>query len=128
MAQVIHTNFSASVANNESLQVKEQIQAETSQFVDVVVPEGASDQEIDLFPVDNTGVVLLMITASAYHASALSYKVGADTTVRNLDAAHIFRGKGQAAFLPSDVSRLLVSNTTGADVTIKILGIWNTVT
>jgi len=125
--QKVYTNFVISVSNNEGLNIKEEFNCETVQSMDVDVPASAADQEIDLAPVPNTGLKLLMITSDTYHASDLTYKVGADTTVRKLDSPHIFRGKGQAEFLPSDVSKLLVSNAMAVDVKLKILVLWDTV-
>lgn len=127
MSHQANINLSGSVEGGASLSEIETIAAEGQVHTKMIIPDAAVDTEVEGVPAVRTGILFLMIKPSVKgNGSNLSYKVGADTTVYQLDGTHVFRGPGQAAMLPVDPTDIKVSNSTGVPVTIELFALYNT--
>lgn len=116
----------ANVDKGGYLESVQEIQAEALSKINQTVANGEVDKEIDLCPVEKTGVKFLAIESSNYSEN-LSYKIGNDSTVFTLNSPHIYYG-AQAELMPVDPANLKVSNSSGADIEIAILALWDTTT
>lgn len=64
----------------------------------------------------STGAISVTWNSNAANPSDLTLSLE-----YSLDGTHIFRGPGQASFLPADPASLLVSNSLGSAITLEIL-------
>ena len=97
-----------------------QVMSEAFSSIQVTVPAGAADMDIQVLP---TGADLqfLAIRADRY-ASDVTYKLGAAANPAvALDAPHLFAGSGAVGLLPAAPDHLFVSNASAQDVVITIL-------
>ncbi len=113
--------ISAQLAGGPQLAETKTLIVEAYDMTNVTIPDGSSDLEVNIQPNGAGLTQFLAIRASAYDAN-LSYKVndsGATPVV--LDGPHIFIGTGAVALMDPSPTRLLFSNSTGADVTVDVL-------
>lgn len=121
--------FKVAVKQGGGINVQEVVTAEAVQKIQTSIPNTSVDKEVDLAPVRREGIVLLIIKSSRYdvnNSGLLKYKIGNHATYYNLDAPHVFRGQGQAQFLPTDPSNIKVCNNLGQDVELEVIVLWNT--
>ena len=116
--------FSANVviSNGPAMAIKRTIAVDAYDKLDVAVPTGAADLEIDLQPGAAGQVHFLLVSSSQYGAN-LSYKVNssASPTTYALDEPHLLLGAGSVAMLDAAPAKLFFSNSLGADAQVQIL-------
>lgn len=85
--------------------------------IEVSIPAGGSDVEVQVMPPSPEQINVLMIKANEYTDSAvpgtadLTYKPGLDSSAAvELNMAHLFTGKGQISVLESPPTILFFSN------------------
>jgi hypothetical protein len=121
MAETIKYSLSFQVVGSTSVPVTGTLEPEAYSKIQVGVPAGSTDLEVNLQPSGANLAEFLLIKSSQY-GTDLTYKVNAGTaTPIILDGPHVFIGNGAVAILDSDPVQLLFSNAMTEDVTIDIL-------
>jgi hypothetical protein len=122
----ITINAQIAIPNGPKIDFNRTLAIEAFDKIDVTVPSGANDKEVQLQPGGAGQVQFLLIVADWYGAD-LSYKVNkASGTLRMLDQPHVFPGTGAVSMLDAAaLASLFFSNsTTGAkakDAKVQIL-------
>ena len=126
MPEKIKFSLSVQVVGGPSIPVAGEIAPDAYGKIQIAVPAGTADKEVNLQP-DGDGLgQFLLIKASAYEdadpAHELTYKVNdASGTAITLDAPHLFIGKGAMGLLDASPTKLFFSSSLTADVTVDIL-------
>ena len=88
------------------------IAVEAYDVIDVSIPAGASDFEVDVLPGGSSSARFLAVL-SDWFGEDLSYKINsAANPVRILDEPHVFSGKGAVSIFDANPQKLFFSNAT----------------
>ena len=121
MSEKIKYSLNIQVAGGLSIPVIGEITTDAYGKIQVDVPAGASNLEVNLQPNGTDLMEFLLIKASTYDP-VLTYKVNSDSaTAIPLDSPHVFTGKGAVGILDSAPHKLFFSNGLTVDVTVDIL-------
>jgi hypothetical protein len=101
------------------------VQVDAFDRIEVVVPDAATDKEIDIQP-GATGKIKLLLIRSSVYGDNLKFKVhaAAATDVRVLNDALFLTGKGSLDLLEDPtlpLDKLFVTNTTGTNALLEII-------
>jgi len=111
MPNTIVVSQNTQILGDSSLSEQKNITCEAIDKVEVSVPHGSSDMEVDLFTGLVTAVHVLAIKANQYPAG-LSYKAhtaGGSPIV--LDSMQLLVGAGEVGLLGADPDKLFFSNS-----------------
>ena len=118
MPSTVHWSIEVAVVGGPVLEASSSFLADAYAVHEVVAAAGeAATEPFVAAPVDDVGV--LMITASQYHATDLTYTLGGETVV--LDEPQLFIGAGQLGRFGADLSEITVDNGLGDDVTVMAI-------
>jgi hypothetical protein len=121
MTEKINYSLSFQVVGGTTVPVAGTIESEAYEKIQVNIPAGSTNLNVNLQPTGTKLAQFLLIKASKY-STDLSYKVNADTgTAIVLDGPHVFVGNGAVAILDTAPAKLLFSNKLTEDVTVDIL-------
>jgi len=121
MAEKIKYSLNIQVVGGISIPIKSEMTVEAYGKIQVTVPIGASDLEVNLQPDGANLAQFLLIKASSYD-STLTYKVNnTGATAITLDSPHLFMGSGAVGILDSAPTKLFFSSGLATDVTVDIL-------
>ena len=122
MSESIVVSANVVISNGPAMAIKRTIAVDAYDKLDVAVPTGAADLEIDLQPGAAGQVHLLLVSSSQYGAN-LSYKVNSSASPATfaLDEPHLLLGAGSVAMLDAAPAKLFFSNSLGADAQVQIL-------
>jgi len=122
MSESIIVSANVVIPNGPAFALSRTLAVDAYDKIDVAVPNGAADLEVEIQPGAAGQVRFLLVTASQYGAS-LSYKVNssASLAVHALDEPHVLIGAGSVNMLDPAPTRLFLSNTLGSDAQVQIL-------
>jgi hypothetical protein len=122
MPQKITWTMTVQVAEGPKLSDGRAIQVSAYDKVDVVIADGANNEDVEIQPSSAAQVRFLMITSDSY-GEDLTYRVneaGADPIT--LDASQVFIGQGAVGLLGADGPKtLLFTNGLGQDARVSVL-------
>lgn len=126
MPEKIKYSLSVQVVGGPSIPVTGEITPDAYEKMQIAVAAGAGDLEVNIQPSGTSLGQFLLIKASAYADSdashKLTYKVNDKSgTAMTLDAPHLFIGKGAVGLLGTSPTKLFISSSLTAEVTIDIL-------
>ena len=121
MAKKITWALNIQVAEGPRIAVSNTVEVPAYDEVEVVIPDAAADEEVEIQPGGADQVQFLLIRAQPY-GNDLSYKVNdATADAITLDTPQLYLGAGAVALLGTDgPKKLLFSNGLGADATIRV--------
>jgi hypothetical protein len=101
------------------------IAVEAYDIVEVTIPAGSTDVEVDALP-GGSGSVCFLAVLSDWFGEDLSYKINsAANPARTLDEPHVFSGKGAVSIFDANPQKLFFSNATSGpdskDAHVRIL-------
>jgi hypothetical protein len=123
MAKQINWSYSVEVVAGSSTNESDTISVEAVDEIEVSVDAEEEDFEVDVQPEGVGRVAFLLIKAKPYDED-ITYKINdsAAEVIRTLDGPHVFIGKGAAATLDPEPSKLFITNGLQDDpVSVSIL-------
>ena len=123
MGETVTLNHVVQIGSAVQVNASQVLAIDAYDVVEVTLPDGANDVEVQVQPASAAGLVkFLAITSSAYDVD-LSYSVNAaGGTARALDAPHVFAGTGAIELLDATPpTSLFFSNATGAEAVVRIV-------
>lgn len=115
------TNFEVRVAGGPTFASSHTQSVEAYDVLDVIVPDASTDVAVEVQPGSAGATSFLHVGASSF-APGLSYKIDLPGNPPNdLDRPLLLAGTGAVGLLGTAPGRLLFSNSTGHDVTVRIL-------
>lgn len=121
MPEKINLTLNVQVVGGPRISASKTITVDAYDKIEVVIPDGATDEDIEVQPGGAGQVQFLLISSDQYGAD-LTYKVN-DATADpiKLDAQQLLMGDGAVGLLGSAPEKLLFSNGLGSDASIQIL-------
>ena len=123
-AQITWT-LNVNVSDGPKMSATDQVAVEAYDKISVDLAAGVQDKEVEVQPGGAGQVQFLLFKATKYHASDLTYSVGAvEPTKANrkkLDALQLLIGGGAVALLGAPPNKLFFYNDLTEDLTIDIL-------
>jgi hypothetical protein len=121
MSQKINWTLTVQVAGGPKLAASQEITVDAYDKIDVTVPSGATDHDVEIQPGGAGQVKLLLISSDQYDAD-LTYKVNVGTAdAVKLDAQQLLTGDGAVGLLGAPPEKLLLSNGLDTDAAVQIL-------
>jgi hypothetical protein len=118
MPSTVQWSIEVAVAGGPVVEASSSFHADAYAVHEVTAAAGGSATEpFVAAPVDDVDV--LMITASQYHPSDLTYTLGGEVVV--LDQPQLYVGAGQLGRFGADLSEITVDNGLGDDVTVMAI-------
>lgn len=94
-------------------------------YVEVIVPPGASDYEYELQPTQSVAKVKCVIVTSDHYDSKLAYSINKplrqEAPMHSLDSPHLLFGSGAASLLGEAPRTLFFSSWLASEAKIQIL-------
>ena len=121
MPAAITWTVNVQITGGPKLSASQTLTVDAYDKIEVLSPDGAADQEVEVQPGGAGQVRFLSIKSSPYGAG-LTYKVndaGADAIT--LDTLHLLIGGGAVGLLGDPPATLLFSNALGSSATVEIL-------
>lgn len=120
MPSTVHWAIEVNVDGGPASSISSSFLADGYSVAEVATPAGDSvTTTFEAAPVGDVDLVL--IVASQYHPTDLTYTLGGATVA--LDAPQLFVGAGQLGRFGADLSDITVDNDLGDDVTVTALAV-----
>jgi hypothetical protein len=117
----INYSLNVQVLGGMKVTVAKSIEVEATDSIDVTIPKGGAETEVQVLPANAPEVSFLMVTADTY-GDKLEYALtsgGADLYA--VDGPHLLIGKGGVALLdPAPTSFFFKNNDATADAVVHI--------
>ncbi len=120
MSENILLAVKVGVANGPTLTITQTIAIDAYDKIDVAVPDGTSDLDVELQP-NATDKVRFVLVSSDLYDENLTYKVNDGTDERILDGPYLLSGTGAVALLDAAPAKLVVSNSSGKTANVRVL-------
>lgn len=125
MSENIILNANIMVPNGPKISFNRAITVDAYDKIDITIPSGISDKQVELQPSELEGHVQFLLIFSDWYGEDISYKVNSETSKILLDEPHLLTGKGAVSILNLAPKKLLFSNTTSGpaakDAKVQIL-------
>jgi len=119
----INYSMNIQVMGGIKVNVVKSIDAEATDTIDVTIPKGGAETEVQVLPANAPEVSFLMVTADGY-GDTLGYTLTAGgATSYTVDGPHLLIGKGSVGLLgtPLPTSLFFKNTDATADVIVHIL-------
>lgn len=122
MPENIILNANVTVPNGPKISFNRALTVEAYDKIDVTIPTGFSDMQVELQPSQSADQVQFLLIFSDLYGEDISYKVNSNTgTSLTLDEPHLLTGKGAVSMLDPVPKRLFFSNAAAKDAKVQIL-------
>lgn len=124
VATSINWTLNVHVTDGPKVSATDALAVEAYDKISVVVAASEQDKQIEVQP--SAGQVqFLLIKSTQYHATDLTYSVGAAEPTKadrnKLDALQVLMGSGAVELLGSPPDKLFLYNDLAEDVTVEVL-------
>lgn len=117
MKEKIAYTLNVQVVSGPKLTATNTLEVDAYDKITVAIAASTTDKEVTLAG----QVQFLMVMASTYKPTPLTYKVNNSSDVFTLDTPQILTGQGAVKLLDAAPTKLLFSNASAQDIVIEIL-------
>lgn len=120
MPETVVLAVEVTVAGGPKVSLNRTVTVDAYDKINVAVPDGSSDLEVELQP-GGAGQVRFLLVSSSQYGDTLTYKVNGGAVSHVLDQPHLLTGRGAVAMLAAAPTTLAFDNGLGDDAQIQVL-------